>query len=81
MEPLSQGSQAFFAHPEGYAITQALMRRGVIGDFRNPDVLRLGAAPLYFPYGDIYDAVGHLRQVMDRRERDDEGLKLSTAVT
>lgn len=58
-----------------------MIRRGVIGGFRNPDVLRLGAAPLYFPYGDIYDVVGHLRQVMVRRERDDEGLKLSTAVT
>ena len=59
-----RGSQVAFAHPDGYAIMQALIERGVIGDFRAPDVLRFGLAPLYLRYTDIYDAVGILRDTM-----------------
>jgi len=44
--PTTRGSQVSFAHPDGYAIMQALIDRGVIGDFRSPDVLRFGFAPL-----------------------------------
>ena len=81
VEPLLRGSQVSFAHPEGYAIIQALIRRGVIGDFRDPHVLRFGFAPLYLRYGDVYDAVDQLRQVMDGREWDDHSLKERAAVT
>ena len=59
-----RGSQVAFAHPEGYAIMQALIERGVIGDFRAPDVLRFGLAPLYVRYVDVWDAVAMLRGVM-----------------
>jgi kynureninase len=59
-----RGSQVSFAHPEGYAIMQALIERGVIGDFRAPDVLRFGLAPLYVRYTDVWDAVVTLREVM-----------------
>ena len=59
-----RGSQVSFAHPAGYAIMQALIARGVIGDFRAPDVLRFGLAPLYVWYVDIWDAVAALRNVM-----------------
>ena len=59
-----RGSQVSFAHPAGYAIMQALIERGVIGDFRAPDVLRFGLAPLYVRYVDVWDAVAVLRDVM-----------------
>jgi kynureninase len=60
----ARGSQVAFAHPQGYAIMQALIERGVIGDFRAPDVLRFGLAPLYVRYADVWDAVAVLRDVM-----------------
>lgn len=60
----ARGSQVAFAHPHGYAIMQALIDRGVIGDFRAPDVLRFGLAPLYVRYVDIWDAAALLRDVM-----------------
>ena len=59
-----RGSQVAFAHPHGYAIMQALIERGVIGDFRAPDVLRFGLAPLYVRFVDVWDAVALLRDVM-----------------
>jgi kynureninase len=59
-----RGSQASFRHPQGYAIMQALIARGVIGDFRAPDILRFGFTPLYVRYVDVWDAVDHLRDIM-----------------
>ena len=46
-DPAQRGSHVVFAHPEGYAVMQALIARGVIGDFRAPDLMRFGFAPLY----------------------------------
>ena len=63
-EPEQRGSQVAFAHPDGYAIMQALIERDVIGDFRAPDVLRFGLAPLYLRYVDVWDAVAALRDIM-----------------
>jgi kynureninase len=63
-EPAARGSQVSFAHPHGYAIMQALIERNVIGDFRAPDVLRFGLAPLYVRFADVWDAVATLRDVM-----------------
>ncbi len=63
-EAARRGSQVAFAHPHGYAIMQALIERGVIGDFRAPDVLRFGLAALYVRFVDIWDAVAKLRDVM-----------------
>ena len=60
-----RGSQVSFRHPEGYAIMQALIARGVIGDFRAPDILRFGLAPLYLRYADLWDAVSILAEVLD----------------
>jgi kynureninase len=62
-EASARGSQVAFAHPHGYAIMQALIERGVIGDFRAPDVLRFGLAPLYTRHVDVCDAVTVLREV------------------
>lgn len=59
-----RGSQVSFAHSDGYAIMQALIEGGVIGDFRAPDVLRFGLAPLYVRFVDVWDAVAALREVM-----------------
>jgi kynureninase len=63
-EQAARGSQVSFAHRHGYAIMQALTERGVIGDFRAPDVLRFGLAPLYVRFVDVWDAVATLRDVM-----------------
>ena len=60
----TRGSQVSFAHPEGYTVMQALIARGVIGDFRAPDVIRFGFAPLYIRYRDVYDAATVLRDVL-----------------
>jgi kynureninase len=63
-QPSARGSHVAFAHPHGFAIMQALIERGVIGDFRAPDVLRFGLAPLYVRFVDVWDAVATLRDVM-----------------
>jgi len=62
--PAARGSQVSFAHPHGYAVMQALIERGVIGDFRAPDVLRFGLAPLFVRFVDVWDAVATLHEVM-----------------
>jgi kynureninase len=64
-----RGSQVCLARDEGaFAIVQALIARGVVGDFRAPDVLRFGFTPLYTRHVDVWDAVEHLRQVMESAE-------------
>ena len=63
-----RGSQVSFRHPEGYRIMQALIARGVIGDFRAPDVLRFGFAPLYLGFEDVARAVIALREVLESGE-------------
>lgn len=60
----ARGSQLSFRHPHAYAICQALIARGVIGDFRDPDVLRLGFAPAYLRFADIAAAAQHLADVL-----------------
>lgn len=60
----ARGSHISFLHPDAYAICQALIARGVIGDFRDPDVLRLGFAPAYLSFADIAAAARHLAEVL-----------------
>ena len=64
VEPAARGSHLSFAHPHAYAIMQALIDRGVIGDFRQPDLMRFGFAPLYVRFADCWDAVAVLRDVV-----------------
>ena len=64
-----RGSQVSFTHADGgYAIVQALIARGVIGDFRAPDLLRFGFTPLYTRHVDVWDAVEQLVAVLDSGE-------------
>jgi kynureninase len=63
-EPALRGSQVAFSHPGGYGIIQALIQAGIIGDFREPDVLRFGLAPLYIRYSDVWDAVRGLAGIL-----------------
>lgn len=58
-----RGSQVSYTHPDAYALIQALIDRGVIGDFRAPDVMRFGFSPLVVRYIDVWNAVEHLLQV------------------
>ena len=63
-EPERRGSQVSFRHPEAYAVSRALRAAGVVTDFRSPDILRFGIAPLYIRHVDVWDAVDALAQVM-----------------
>ena len=66
--PLRRGSQVSFRHPEAYSIARALISRNVIPDFRAPDILRFGIAPLYTRHVDVWDAVAEIETVMANRE-------------
>ena len=76
-----RGSQISFRHPEGYPIMQALIARGVIGDFRAPDILRFGFAPLYVSHVDIWNAVAQLGAVMAGMEWQRPEFRRRAAVT
>ncbi|ABI65763.1 Kynureninase [Maricaulis maris MCS10] len=76
-----RGSQVSFAHEHGYAIMQALIERGVIGDFRAPDILRFGFTPLYAGYADVWTAVDILADVMQSGVWQDARFNIRSAVT
>ena len=63
-ERTARGSQLAFAHPQAFAICQAMIERGVIADFRAPDVLRFGFAPLYLRFKDIWNSVQILSDII-----------------
>jgi kynureninase len=87
-DPARRGSQVCFSRSNGaYAIVQALIARGVIGDFRagdgkrHPDILRFGFAPLYLRFVDVWDAVEQLREVLESAEWRDARFQQRAAVT
>ncbi|MDQ8701156.1 kynureninase [Streptomyces sp. LHD-70] len=63
-DPGARGSQVALRHEHAYPVMQALIDRGVIGDFRAPDLMRFGFTPLYVRFVDVWDAVEVLRQVL-----------------
>lgn len=65
-ERARRGSQVSFTHPHGYAVMQALIARGVIGDYREPEIMRFGLTPLYTSFADVWDAVDILKDILDR---------------
>ncbi len=69
-EHARRGSQASFTHPHGYAVMAALIARGVIGDYREPEIMRFGFTPLYTSFTDVWDAVAILKDILDREAYD-----------
>lgn len=80
-DPERRGSQVSFSHPDGYPIVRALTDRGVHGDFRAPDILRFGFAPLYIGFADAYDAAVILAEVLEKEHWRDERYRRRLAVT
>jgi kynureninase len=66
----ARGSHVVFAHPKGYAVMQALIARGVVGDFRAPDLMRFGFAPLYNSFADMVRAAEILADILAGRQWD-----------
>lgn len=80
-DPDARGSQLSFRHDEAYAICQALIARGVIGDFRDPDILRFGFAPAYLRFEDMAEAARHLAEVLETGEWQCAEFRQRAAVT
>jgi kynureninase len=76
-----RGSQVSFSHPDGYAVMRALVARGVVGDFRAPDVLRFGFAPLYVRFVDAFDAARALAEVLSSHAHERPEFRRRAAVT
>ncbi len=76
-----RGSQVSFTHAQGYAIMQALIAEGVIGDFRAPDILRFGFTPLYVRFVDVWDAVDRLRYILQTQAWQNSAFQKRSKVT
>ena len=76
-----RGSQVSFSHSNSYQIMQALIARGVIGDFRAPSSMRFGFTPLYTSYQDVWEAVAILEDVLTGEAWQSEQYSIRTAVT
>ncbi|MDF1736545.1 MAG: kynureninase [Minwuia sp.] len=77
----NRGSQVSWHCPDGYAVMQALIERGVIGDFREPDLIRFGLTPLYLSHGDVVGAAAILEDILRRRTWDQPRFHVRDRVT
>ncbi len=80
-DPAVRGSQVSFRFHEGYAAMQAVIERGVIGDFRAPDIMRFGFTPMYLDSGDVSAAVAIIADVMSNALWDQDKYKVKSKVT
>ncbi len=76
-----RGSQVSFRHPQAYAIMQAMIARGVVGDFRAPDVIRCGFTPLFIDAADVARAVDVIADIMQNRLWDNPAYQTRAKVT
>ena len=80
-DPSMRGSHLVFAHPNAYALMQALIARGVVGDYREPDLVRFGFTPLYTGYEEIVRAASIIADVMAKRGWEDARFQARNRVT
>lgn len=80
-EPELRGSQVSLGRRAGYAVVQALIARGVIGDSRQPDIIRLGFSPLYVTHVDALAAAVHLADVITTRAYEHPDFATRASVT
>lgn len=80
-DSMKRGGHVSVRHAEGYAVTQALIARGIIPDFRTPDAIRFGVAPLYVRFVDIWDAMDALADILATRAWDQPEFIYRNAVT
>jgi kynureninase len=80
-DPARRGSQVALRHTDAYGVIQALIDRGVVGDFRAPDVCRFGFAPLYVTHVDVWDAVDAIVAVVSAGEHRQAHFAERAAVT
>ena len=80
-EHAMRGSQVSFRHPDGYAMMQAIIARGVIGDFRAPDILRFGFTPLFVNSEDVARAIDIIAEVITKRLWDSPEYEVRAKVT
>jgi len=76
-----RGSQISFLHENAYSIIQALISHGIIGDYREPNVMRFGISPLYMRFEDVWNAITCLREIMQTGEWQSEKFKKKNYVT
>jgi kynureninase len=76
-----RGSQVSLEHADGYAIVQALIARGIIGDFRAPNLMRFGLAPLYVRFVDVFDTVETIARILETGEWNQPQFVARRAVT
>jgi kynureninase len=75
-----RGAQVSLRHSDGLAIVRAVADRGVIGDFRPPDMCRFGLAPLYTRFVDLWDAVERIAEVVERGTHRQEKYREDVAI-
>ena len=76
-----RGSQVSYEHPQGFAVVQALIERGVIPDYREPRIMRFGFTPLYIGFEDVWSAVAVLKDILQSKSWDQPQFHQRGAVT